>query len=120
MEETEEKKNGEFFETWMKSQREFIENWTKNQKEFMDGWLEAAKKMQESFSFDGGKAGTSEKEILNMYNTWLNTMVNSSKLFTDQAMKMQESWKTTVEKQMSMNKELFKNFNVSSRQAAAQ
>ena len=121
MEKVGEKKNAEFFETWMKSQKEFMENWTKSQKEFMDNWLEAAKKMQESFmNLDASKTATPGKELFNMYNTWFNTMAASSKGFTDEAMKMQETWKASMEKQMGMNKDLFKNFSEFTRQGAAQ
>ena len=101
----------EIFETWFKLQKEFMENWTKSQKEFMENWIESSKKLQESFmGFDGSKEGTPGKEMLKMYNTWFNTMVNSSKIFTDEAIKIQETWKTSVEKQMEMSKEMFKNF----------
>jgi hypothetical protein len=43
-----------------------------------------------------------------MYNSWLTTLVNSSKGFTDEAGKIQENWKNTVEKQMEMSKEMVK------------
>ena len=120
MERVGEKKSAEFFETWMKSQKEFMDNWMKSQKEFMDNWIESAKKMQEGImSLDGGKTATPGKELFNMYNTWFNTMVSSSKSFTDEAMKMQETWKTSMEKQMGMSKELFKNFSEFTRQGAA-
>ncbi len=112
MEKTTDKKNVEFFETWFKLQKEFLENWTKSQKEFMETWLEASKKMQESFmNLDGGKTGVPGKEMLTMYNTWYNTMADSSKIFTEEALKMQEAWKTSVEKQMVMGREMFKNFS---------
>ena len=101
----------EIFETWFKLQKEFMENWTKSQKEFMENWIESSKKLQESFmGFDGSKEGTPGKEMLKMYNTCFNTMVNSSKIFTDEAIKIQETWKTSVEKHMEMSKEMFKNF----------
>ncbi len=111
MEKTAEKKSAEFIETWAKLQKDFMDNWTKSQKEFMENWLEAAKKMQESFlSLEPKQTGMPGKDMVNMYNTWFNTMVNSSKTFTDEAMKVQETWKTAVEKQMSMGKDLFKGF----------
>ncbi len=118
MEKLAEKKNAEYFEMWMTLQKEFLDNWMKSQKEFMENWLEGVKKLQESFlNLDGGQAGKPGKEMLNMYNTWFNTMVNSSKVFTDEAMKIQETLKTSAEKQMGMGKEIFKTFSESSGQA---
>ena len=114
-----EKKSVEFFEMCMKMQKEFLENWMKSQKEFMENWLEGAKKLQESFlNLDSGQLGKpAGKDMLGMYNTWFNTMVNSSKVFTDEAMKMQETWKGSAEKQMEMSREIFKNFSAFSSQA---
>ncbi len=117
MEKAAEKKSVEFFETWMKLQKEFLENWTKSQKDFMDNWLEAAKKLEETFlKLDGGKASGPGKEFFNMYNSWFNTMAKSSKIFTDEMMRMQETWQTSMEKQMGASKELFKPFSESARQ----
>jgi hypothetical protein len=38
-------------------------------------------------------------------------MVNSSKLMTEEAARVQETWKNAVEKQMDLNRELAKNFS---------
>jgi hypothetical protein len=101
----------EYVEAWMKSQKEFMDNWVKSQKEFMENWTEATKKLQESFMNMGGSQEGPAKEILTHYNAWLTTMVNSSKAFTDEAGKIQETWKNTVEKQMEMSKEMVKNLS---------
>jgi hypothetical protein len=112
MEKAAEKKSMDVFETWTKLQKEFMDNWMKSQKEFMDNWLDAAKKMQESFmSLEPKQSGMPGKDMLGMYNVWLNTMANSSKIFTDEALKLQETWKAAVEKQMLMGRDLFKGFS---------
>jgi hypothetical protein len=99
----------EFLNAWMKSQKEFMENWVRSQKEFMANWTDATRKMQEAFlSMGEGQEGTSTDRF-NLYKSWLTTMVNSSKVFTDEAGKIQESWKNTVEKQMEMSREMVKN-----------
>ena len=108
----------EFADAWMKSQKEFMENWVKSQKEFMENWTAATKKLQESFATMGGPQDGPAKEVLNLYNTWLNTMTNSSRIFTDEAEKIQETWKNTVEKQMEMSREMVKNFSELFNQAA--
>ncbi len=113
-----EKKQAEIFDVWMKMQKEYMDTMTRSQKELMDNWMEASKKFQESLSnFDGGQAGKPGKEMLNVFSTWLNTMVNSSKILTEEGLKIQEAWKTTVEKQMSAGKEIFKGFSEYSGQA---
>ncbi len=102
----------EFFDGWLKSQKDFLENWVKTQKEFMENWTEATKKLQEAFfSQVGSHDGPTGKEMYELYNSWVTTMVNSSKVFTDEAIKIQDTWKNTVEKQMEMSKEMVKNFS---------
>lgn len=109
----------EFFNGWLKSQRDFLENWVKTQKEFMENWTEATKSLQEAlFSQAGSHNGPTGKEMTELYNSWVTTMVGSSKVFTDEAIKIQETWKKTVEKQMEMSKEMFKSFSELLRQTA--
>ncbi len=106
------KKNVEFFEGWLKMQKDFIENVTKCQKEFIENWLEATRKMQELvFRMGGAQAPAPGKEMFSLYNTWFNTMVNSAKSFTDETMKIQESWNSSLEKQAAMGREMMKGFS---------
>ena len=100
----------EFFDAWIKSQKEFMDNWVRNQREFLTNWTEATKKVQESFLTAAGVQEGPGKEMLNVYNSWVNTLVNSSKTFTDEAVKIQENWKGTMEKQMEMSREAMKNY----------
>jgi hypothetical protein len=91
---------GEFFEAFLNSQREFLEGWMKTQKDALDNWLEATRKFQEAFiNLGGTQEGTPGRDYLKMYNAWLSTLVNSSKVFTDQISKMQEKWRSSVEKE---------------------
>ena len=101
----------DFIDSWMKSQKEFMENWVKSQKEFMEYWTESIKKMQESFMSMGGHQEGPSKEILSLYNTWLSTMLNSSRSFTSEAEKIQQTWKNAVESQLEASKEMMKNFS---------
>jgi hypothetical protein len=77
----------------------------------MENWTEATKKLQESFINMGGSQEGPAKEMLTLYNSWVTTMVNSSRVFTDEAGKIQKTWENTVEKQMEMSKEMLKNFS---------
>ena len=108
----------EFVDAWMKAQKEFMENWVKAQKEFMENWLEATKKMQESFLSMGGTQEGTTKETFDVYKSWLTTMVNSSKVFTDEAGKVQETWKDAIEKQMEMSREVVKSYSELFKKAA--
>ncbi len=100
----------QFFDAWMKTQKDIMETWIRSQKEFMDNWVEAAKKMQESFLNTGGAQEGTINENLNVYRSWLTTMANSSKVFTDQAGRIQDTWKNAVEKQMDVSREMTGHF----------
>ncbi|HAM50132.1 MAG TPA: hypothetical protein DCP92_05355 [Nitrospiraceae bacterium] len=109
----------EFFDGWLRSQRDFLENWVKTQKEFMENWTESTKKLQEAFFNQvGSQDGHAGKELFELYNSWITSMANSSKVFTDEAAKIQETWKNTVEKQMEMSKEMVRNYSVLFKQTA--
>jgi hypothetical protein len=101
----------EFFDSWVKSQKEFLETWLKSQKDFLTNWTESMKKLQESFTNLGVSQEGPGKEMVSLFNALFNNMANSAKVFSDEAMKMQETWKITVEKQMEMSREMVKNFS---------
>ena len=108
----------EFVDAMMKSQKDFMESWVSAQKDFMENWLETTKKIQESLPSVGGAQEGPAKETFNLYRSWLETMANSSKVFTDEAGKVQETWKNSVEKQMEMSREMVKNISVLFKKAA--
>ena len=108
----------EFVDTMMRSQKEFMDNWVKAQKEFMENWIETTKKMQETLLSVGVSQEGATKETINLYKSWLATMADSSKVFTDEAGKIQETWKTSVEKQMDMSREMVKGFSELFKKAA--
>ncbi|MGD0887412.1 MAG: hypothetical protein ABSA46_21425 [Thermodesulfovibrionales bacterium] len=112
-------KETDFFDGWLKSQKDFLENWVKNQREFMENWTESTKKMQEAFSSQiGSHKGRPGEEMFELYNSLVTAMVDSSKVFTEEAIKTQETWKHTVEKQMELSKEIVKNFSELVKQTA--
>ncbi len=99
----------EFFDTWLKSQKDFLDNWLRSQKELMDNWLDSIKKLQMSFGTLAGTKGGSQ-ELFDLFNSWFTTMLGSSRAFTEGITNLQNAWKTTIEKQMEMSKELAKQF----------
>jgi hypothetical protein len=101
----------EFFDLWVNSQKEFVETWSKSQKELVDHWNESTKKFQESFITLGFAQEGPVKETNNLFNSLFNTVANSTKAFSDEAVKMQDTWKGTVEKQMESSREMVKKFS---------
>lgn len=108
----------QFFDSWLKTQKDFTETLVRSQKEFVDSWVEATKKMQESFLNTGGAQEGTVNETMNVYKSWLTTVANSSKVFTDQAARIQETWKNAVEKQMDVSREMTNNFSELFKKAA--
>ena len=100
----------EFFDTYVNSQKEFVEAWSKSQKELLTNWNESTKKLQETFVTLGTAQEGPVKETTNLFNSVFNTVANSTKIFSDEAVKMQEAFKGTVEKQMETSREMVKNF----------
>jgi hypothetical protein len=101
----------EFFDAYVNSQKEFVETWSKSQKEILTHWNESTKKLQESFVTLGIAQEDPVKEATNLFNSLFNTVSNSTKAFSDEAVKMQETFKGTVEKQIETSREMVKNFS---------
>jgi hypothetical protein len=101
----------EFFDAWVKSQKAFLETWSESQEEFLTNWNESTKKLQETFVNLGTAQEGPAKEMTGLFSSLFNNMANSTKFFTNEAMKIQETWKGTVEKQMEMSREMVKNFS---------
>ena len=104
-------KGMEFFDTWVKSQKDFFETGLKSQKEFLTNWTASIQKLQESFLNLGTSQEGPGKELLNLFNSWFNTMANSAKVFSDEVVKIQETAKSTFEKQIEMSRGMTKNFS---------
>ncbi|MFI5304018.1 MAG: hypothetical protein ACHQYP_04410 [Nitrospiria bacterium] len=104
-------KDLEFFDAWVKSQKEFLGTWSKSQKELLTNWAESTKKLQESFVNLGAAQEGPAKEATNLFNSLFTTMTNSTKVLSEEVEKIQETWKTTFEKQMETSREILKNFS---------
>jgi hypothetical protein len=99
----------EFFDPWLKSQKDFLNNWIRSQKELMDNWLDSIKKLRMSFDAMAGTQGGSQ-ELFKLFNSWFTTMLISSEAFTEGITNLQNAWKTTIDKQIEMSKEIAKLF----------
>jgi hypothetical protein len=100
----------EYVDAWMKSQKEFMESWVNSQKEFTENWTVATKIIQDSLLNMARPPESATKEILDLYQSALMAMVDSSKVLTDKAGKIQDTWKRNVERQMDISRDLVKNY----------
>ena len=99
------------------------------QKELWERMAESTRKMQEAmlnplcsapFQGNAGEMGAegAQKEAFNVYNTMVETMVNTSKVYADEAIKMQEAWRHTIDKQMEIGRRMGTNMFEMGRHAA--
>lgn len=100
----------EYVDTWMKSQKEFMESWVNSQKEFTENWTVATRIIHGSLLSMARPPEGSTKEILDLYQSALMAMVDSSKVLTDKAGKIQDTWRINVERQMEISRELMKSY----------
>jgi hypothetical protein len=102
----------EFFDVWAKSQKEFLETSLKSQEVLRTNWLEAMRKTQEFFLNTAGSIDNpQQKEVLKLFNAWYDSTINSSQLFNDEVVKIQQSWQKTLETQIEQSKALVKGFS---------
>jgi hypothetical protein len=107
-------KEFEILDSLVQSQKEFMETWMTTQKELWERMSESSRKMQEAMlsplcSPQSGNSGDMEgaqKEAFNVYNTMVETMVNTSKVYTDEVIRMQEAWRHTIDKQMEIGRRM--------------
>jgi hypothetical protein len=102
----------EFFDAWAKTQKEFFETSLKTQEVFRAHWLDSIKKSQESFFNTASSVDSPHaKEIVKLFNAWIGTMINTSELFNDEVVRLQQSWGKTLDNQIDQSKELAKVFS---------
>ncbi|MHB8174865.1 MAG: hypothetical protein ACYDFU_10455, partial [Nitrospirota bacterium] len=53
-----------------------------------------------------GTAQAAQGEFLNVYNTMMATLIDASKIYTDEAIRMQDAWMHTINKQMDMGRKM--------------
>jgi len=101
----------DFFDAWAKTQKEFLETSQKSQEAFRSQWLESIKKTQESFlSTANAYDNPQSKEAAKFFNTWFTGVINSSELFNQQVLQIQQAWEKALEIQIEQSKELAKGF----------
>ena len=103
---TEMKSVMDMVDSCMKTQKDFMDSCTKAQKEGLERWAEATEKLQKPFLNMVGAQEGPMKDMLGFYSNGLTTMMNSARTVADESGKIQEAWKSGVEKQMGMAREM--------------
>jgi hypothetical protein len=97
-----------FLTSWLKSQRDLLENWGKSQREFLETWMQSTKNFQQAFlDMAELKEGSEASKFL---ESWFSTFTESCKNLANEMNNIQDTWKTTVEKQMETSGEMAKKF----------
>ena len=97
----------EVFDAWMQAQKDFMESWTKAQMSFWESMNDSTRKMQEAFlcaAMPHSQQEPQAAEAMGFFNKLTEGMVGATKSYIDEAMKMQEAWRHTIDKQMEMGR----------------
>jgi hypothetical protein len=110
----------DYFDAWTNTHKAFIGNILNAQKELRSLWIDSVQKMQDSFSqMPGVQENPQAKEALNLYNPWFSTMLNTTKAISDEALKVQETLNSSIEKQIEISRELVSSLSELSQPAKA-
>ena len=102
----------EYFDALVANQKQALGNLVTAQKDMRNQLLDGMSKVQSSLTSIPGIAETAQsKEVMNQFNSWFNTMITSTKTFSDEALKMQENWNSAFEKQLDISRDVVKNFS---------
>lgn len=102
----------DMMDSFMKSQKAFMDSCAKAQKEGVEHWAEATVKLQKPFLNMGGAQEGPMKDLLGYYGNCVATMTNSAKTVADESGRIQEAWKSAVEKQMELAREMMQKMTV--------
>jgi hypothetical protein len=101
----------EYVDAWTQSQKDFMENWVNSQKEFTENWTVSTKIIHDALISMARPPENTTREILDLYQSALMAMVDSSKVLADKAGKIQDTWEKNVARQMDISRELVKNYS---------
>ncbi len=97
----------DYFDAWTNTQKAFMGNMLNAQKELRSQWLDAAEMVQESVGkLPGIQDHPQAKEAFDLYNTWFRTMLNTTRALGDEALKVQETLNSSIEKQIEVGREM--------------
>lgn len=101
----------EYFDVVANNQKQVLNNMVSVQNDLRNQWLDSLGKVQDAVTKLPGLPDTSQaKEAKNYFTTWFDNMLNSTQAFSEEVLKTQENWINAYEKQVAINREVFKNF----------
>lgn len=101
----------EYFDVVANNQKQVLNNLVNAQKDMRTQWLDSATKVQQAVSNMPGVPETAQtKDALNQFNSWYNSVLGASKTAGEEFLKIQENWMSAYDKQVAINREVFKNF----------
>ena len=100
-----------YFDVLANTQKQVTDNLLSAQKDLRVQWTDAISKTHAAFTSIPGLPETLQtKETLNQFNTWFSSVANNAQTATEEALKTQESWISAYEKQLTVSRDLLKNF----------
>jgi hypothetical protein len=96
----------DYFDTWANTQKQALDSLLSSQKQLRKQWEDSMQQVQASFSALPVQDNPQAKEAMALFNTWFSTMLNASKAFGDEALKVQETLNGTLEKQVAISREV--------------
>ena len=98
-----------YFDVLADTQKQVFNNLLSAQKDLRVQWMDAISKTQSAFTSIPGLPETPQtKEALNQFNAWFSTVSNTSQAATEEALKTQESWISSYEKQLAISRDVLK------------
>ncbi len=102
----------DYFDAVANTQKLVLGNLLTTQKNLSTQWLDNLQKLQQSVSgLPDTPAIPQAKEAVNLFNNWFSTILNASKAIGDEALKLQETWNESLEKQVAINREVISNLS---------
>lgn len=101
----------EYFDVIANTQKQLLGNLATAQKDLRTQWLDSMSKVHSTITSIPGIPETPQaKEALNQFNTWFSSVLNTSRTFSDEALKLQENLNSAFEKQLEISREVVKTF----------
>ncbi len=101
----------EYFDMFTNAQKQIFRNLVNIQKDLRVQWVSAVGKTYKAFTSIPGLPETEQtRNVLNQLNTWFGAVEISSISASEEALKTQESWISSYEKQMETSRGVLKNF----------
>lgn len=112
----------EYFDVVANTQKQVLSNIVGVQNDLRTQLLDSLGKVQEAVTTMPGLPDTPQtKEALNHFSTWFGNVLTTTQTASEEALKTQENWINAFEKQVAINREVFKSFiDVASKAANTQ